>query len=223
MQLISQLSHMPYKSGNDLYFCTSDGLAEAGIPQAGVPERFRKDTKVSFQPWRLVRLRDGVVSNVELPLPIVSPRQVICNPVVEDDKLTFIYNTSLWETRLDDLNPVQLIPNVFTGFKVGSKLVYASGKNGYFHVENGSVGVQLLTPFNFILRIIPNGDNYIITGKTGDRFHSILFIPDVGTSDILVNGQDVYKCCVDGDKLIHAVRVNDFEQRYLHIDDFELC
>lgn len=219
MQLIQQLSHMPFVHGKDLYFCTSDGLVEKAIPQHGVPEHRRQEVVNRFQPWRLVRKRGELIEDIDLGLPATTARQVICNPVVQDNHLSFIYNTSLWSTPLDNISPVQILANVFTGFKLGSLTAWATGKGGRFFVEGEAHEV----PMEAILRIVPSGDNFLITGKTGDRFHTVLYTPGYGYLNVKANGQDVYKCCFHEDKVIHAVRVGEFEERYLHIDPFQLC
>jgi hypothetical protein len=220
MQLISTLSHMPFKVGDDLYYCTSAGLATADVPQLGVPLKRQKDVKVNFQPWTLVKqhLPTGVVTPVPIPFPLDQPRKVICNPVVSENGISFVYNSSLWWMATGEA-PIAVADNIFTGYQQGEVLVTATGKGGTFFIS----GEEHHVPFDNILRIIPNGENYLLTGRTGDRFHSLVYFPGLGTSDILVNGKDVYKCCLDGDQVIHAVRLAEFEQRYLHIDTFELC
>lgn len=181
--------------------------------------------QVAYQPWSLARLVDGVITS----LPVVgleasSPNQVFCNPVVVGDNISFVHGGSIYVADLSvaELSPVKVKSGIFTGFVSEGLVVYAlpsCTSKGVFVVGN----IEHQSPFDNILRIIPSGDSsLIITGSKAGRLFSILWHDPDNFFTIKANGEDVYKCCIDGMDVIHTVRGEGFEDRQLHRDTLEL-
>lgn len=231
MQLLPTLSHMPFKVGDDLLFCHSDG------PMNFIPEQtFTAESMlvppqiISFQPWRLARLRiNGSVEMLTAPgMAATSPTQVFCNPVVSDGKLSFIHGRTLWSSPLGNgfnLQPVAVKSGIFAGFFRGGKAIYvtpsAPGVSG--SIVPDPYGTIINLPLTNIVRVVPSGpEDLIVTGFDGPDFVSLLWRPRQQLQRITVNGgENVYKCCIDGSNVIYAKKVGP-EETYLHIDPIEL-
>lgn len=228
MKLIECLAHMPFKDGDSLFFCQSEGQRQFETQQVGGMRG--PIQRLPFQPWRLARLRDGVISPITvMGLGASSPSRLFCNPVVTGDAISFIYGRNLWTGQLSRdfvAQPQVVRRNVFTGFMRGNKLAYAdlpcaTDTAGVIVIAIAGDADRVATPFDMILRLIPHGENeYLITGKIGDRFCTMR-LNEAGGFDTVrtVAGEDVYKCCIDGENVIHAVKEGEhFENRYLYQD-----
>jgi hypothetical protein len=231
MKLLNELSHMPFKAGEDLLFCVSSGdqLFTAGRSDTaislGIPAQTTK-----FQPWSLAILRGGeIIPLIAHEMEPAAPGRVFCNPVLSSPGvISFMYGNTLWTSTLTEsgiLYPAAIKSGIFTGFQRGTDIVYA--ETGELK-QSGSVvfestGDSIIFPFDRIVRVVPHGpEDIIVTGFMGNQFQSILWSPGGLFQRITTGGQDVYKCCLDGDNVIHAKHGSEFEERYLHVDPFEL-
>lgn len=225
MKLINSLSHMPFKTGDDLYFCHSAGIAHfdaSRLPHA-VKVGFVPQTH-DFHPWQLARLRENVIEHFEVPGFLNNtPLNVFCNPVFYNGVLSFVHANKLYKARIENsltLNPELVKTGLFTGFSVGKKIVTAkpgcSGEGDIIRIENNGGVSECVLPMTEVVRIIPYNDAYIITGKRDNLMISILWDGVSDTLRITSEGRDVYKCCLDGDHVIHAVKDPIFDTRFLH-------
>lgn len=225
MILIDTLSHMPFQADDVLYFCKSRGLAEFAVAPTAFSEEIKAEPqKISYQPWTLAKMVGGVITPIGVGMPAKSPMHLYCNPVVVGDTISFIYNRCLWSSPLlDSLVPSIVRNNVYTGFVGENITVYSDLKTPNTFVIASAGGNEVVeTIFTSILRIVPSEANLIITGNLGSDTFSLLRHPNGDLFRIQVGGQDVYKCCLVGDDVIHAVKAGEFETRYLHKDPVEL-
>ena len=220
MKLIESLSHMPFKSGDDLYFCHSGGLREFIVTLTPFAKQRGVSTQVTnYQPWQLARLRDDQITLLETGFEVDSPVRLFCNPVVSGDIITFVYNRKLWSSPLGDiLTPTVVRQGIYTGFQ-DSRSVFSNLKSpSTFFIDSE----EIETDFDQILRIVPSQENLIITGiKNGITF-SLLRQTDENLFRIKTSGQDVYKCCIVESTVFHAVKEIEFETRFIHSSPLEL-
>lgn len=223
MQLLSTYSHMPFLHGEVLYFCHSDGAKEFHVPQTDRALELKLPAQVlTYQPWQLARLTNGQIERLPINLPIVSPRHVICNPVIEGDQLSFVYNKGIYTAPLSDLtSPTLAKDNIYTGFVTPTRTVWADSKSGTFFLT-ADQSEPYETPLDHICRLVPSGEGFLATGSLEGVFRTFRCFPNGLTKEIRVNSKPVYKCCLSGETVIHAVRSDGFEDRYLHQDTFEL-
>lgn len=230
MQLLSTLSHMPFLAGDDLYFCGSDGV-QAFSPRQTVFDITNKipPRVMHFQSWEIMVKKGEAITKLTHKFRLGGPFRIFCNPVVTGESISFLFSRSLYTGRIEGSSIVDsktLFQGVFTGFSSGAKTVLGKmpcAEGSQVIVIDSTGRSAFNTAFTEVLRVIPSGDDLILTGKLGRDFASVLLVEDVARR-IQVRGQDVYKCCLTPDRLtvIHAVKTNGFEERYLHSDTAEL-
>jgi hypothetical protein len=228
MKLIETLSHMPFKDGDDLFFCKSSGVSTFNVPQSPTAQALGISAQtVSFHPWSLAVLRDGVILDIEIEgFQALSPSNLFCNPVVVGSTLSFIYARTLWRVPLSGGTPRRVRSGVFTGFCDGNKIVTSLpscvDRSTTFTVEDGTSMESITTSFQSILRIIPQGTGYLITGLKDGQHKTLYRQSDSEKFYVTVDGEHIYKCCLDGDYVIHAKKEGGFEDRFLHRDLYTL-
>lgn len=222
MKIIDTLSHMPFQDGADLYFCHSPGAESWEHPQTEFARhRGIAPERTDYQPWCLAKQSGGAVTTLDCPFPPDSPFRLFCNPVVSGGEISFVYDRTLWKCPLAlPLVPVEVVGGIYAGFSTGERTVVTELKSLGSFREDG--GPPVASGFDHILRIVPHGSALVMTGVLAGETFSILRQPDGSRQRIQVGGEDVYKCCLDGADVIHAVRAGGFEERYVHRDTAEL-
>ena len=225
MKVINTLAHMPFKAGDDLYFCHSAGVSyfEAPLLPHAIKTGFLPDTH-EFHPWQLARLREGVVELFEVPgMFSDTPLNVFCNPVFYNGVLSFVHANKLYKARIGNsllLAPALVKTGLFTGFSIGKKIVTTkpgcSGEGNILTVENNGAVSESVLPLTEVVRVIPHGESYTITGKHEGSMISILWNGAGDIQRITSEGADVYKCCIDGEHVIHTVKDPVIGTRFLH-------
>ena len=224
MRLFNFLSHMPYQNGGNLIFCYSPQAQEFKQPQTafdlsqGIPQR-----SMMFQPWQLAVQVGDKVTTLSHDLWITSPMRVFCNPVLEGDRVSFIFARQLYTGRIsgDSLADLEIVcEGLFTGFKLGDRGVIGKAPcagGSQLVLINGTNRQTMNTSLDTILRVIPFGDGLVLTGRKGEDLISVLW-QNGEAFRITVDGANIYKCCLSPNKqtVIHAVRAGGFEERYLH-------
>jgi hypothetical protein len=220
MQLIPQYSHMPFQVGSKTYLCISAAPTNFLVNQTATAQRLGvPQQNVEFQPWSLAVFDAGVLTPINVEgLLADSPTRVFCNPVVVEDKITFIHGRTLYSATLNPdgiLSPIAVQDRVFSGYCVGGVINTTlpnkcGGSNVLFN------GLEIQTPLDAVLRYIPQGNGFIVSGN-GESY-----LYDGAFRRITVSGEDVYKCCIDGEYLIYAKKGASFEDRSIHKDLFEL-
>lgn len=225
MILIETNSHMPFKVGSTLYFCQSDGLRTFYVKQSKMAQKLGVPVQaVNYQPWSMCVKNGDTISPIDVEgLFPGTPSTVFCNPILVDDTLSFVHGGSLFtvDVNAEVKTPSLIATGVSCGFwsvagitvarkqSVGSSIFFPDGESRHFPDEN-------------IVRVAPNGDDLIYTSKSGTLRKSFILHTDGSISRITVDGADVYKCCLDGDYVIHAVCGETFEDRKLHRDLYTL-
>ena len=219
---------MPFKYGNDLYFCHSKGTATFSPPLTPFAKAHNIPPQVvEYQPWELARYRNDVIQLLPSGLELLSPMQIFCNPVVINDVISFVYNRVLYSSPIgnDILSPSTVRNNVYSGFVAENYTIYTDLKDvsSFIKINSNGETTTTATEFDHILRIVPWNDGLIITGQKNQTHYTILQYNDGSKFRLKVDGNDIYKCClIEGNQVIHAVKTNEFETRHLHIDTVEL-
>lgn len=216
---------MPYKEGNDIFCCISPGSRSFSNKPTDFDKLHNITPVVSrYQPWNLVRLNNGVVYPIRHHLPMNSPFEIFCSPVVTDGVISFVYNRCLYVGALDDDKLVDyhiIAEKVFSGYVSGLDvaLVYSPCKTGSPQIVLNGQAVN--TCLDYVLRVVPYDGGHIITGQKDGVLLSVLYRAGEA-SRITANREDVYKCHLDGATVIHAKRQGEFEQRFLYQDQATL-
>ena len=113
---------------------------------------------------------------------------------------------------------------LFNGF-VAPCGVWLCWKNMITHVDNHSrTTVRVTTPFQFVVRVVPAGNDILITGQVEGGFDTVRYNLERNevVGRVLCDGGPVYKCTIWNGLIIHAVRGKEFEERSLHIGEYSL-
>jgi hypothetical protein len=229
MNFVERLSHMPFPCADgSVLICISEGL-ECYTPETlGSSKSAPKPAAVNYQPWKIALVRQGEVMPIEVRgMAPNGPTRVFCNPVMDrHNMVSFVYGGTLFRGELsgntiDHVFKVQ--KSITTGFAFESKAAFCDGVSPVVKLsDNYSPYVKYDTPFDYVLRVVPHGQEHlIITGKKDDRFFSLLLFTQNGDYRVIktASGIDVYKCCIVGDQVIHAAKCGStMEDRILRID-----
>ena len=195
--------HMPYfLEETKGYFC----IAEKSI---------RINDQLTFKPWRAVY---GTLENyeyVDFPHFPQSPVEVHCSPIKINNVLSITYGSRVYK-KTENLDWQKIDQNVWQGYYDGYDL-------NYVHYDYCIIkGKKIQLPFDYTLRIAPYKEKYILTGAKDKRKFSIILNEDETYTEIKLNNNDVYKCCILGDKIYYTSKINDndFENYTIKIDNY---
>jgi hypothetical protein len=232
-------AHMPYvaviSSVPHLFFCRGSRKTST----------FGEST-YSYVDWHIycALLRDPSIS-VQLAQGRFVEPVIQCNPCVRTEeglvKLSFVCsevrrNTptnyllyTLSGSSLADLSNFSFVNigayRMFNGVTLSGCTVFCRLSDIRVNRKDGGVDA-FRTSFDEVLRVIQgrSSSEIIVTGRSGAEYRSVLFdLEDYKCKgEIFADRNPVYKCCIYGDKVYHAVRTGDFEGREIHSGDLSI-